>query len=345
MRKLLIVTGVLLLVHVALLFAHPKGIAGSGKPDAAHVGIVLDIGGLGDKSFNDGAWRGADSAIKLLGTNVNLIEPGEGADRESGLRLFAAEKMDLVMGVGFAFSDDLTRLAKEYPENNFAGIDFALATDAAGNTIAPPPNLAALKFREEEGSFLVGALAALVGKSKKIGFVGGMEIPLIYKFEAGFRAGVKAVCPDCAVIAQYAGVTPEAFKNPSKGKELALSQYQQGANVIYHVSGGTGQGVFEAARITGKWAIGVDVDQYAEAPGHVLTSMLKRVDNATFNAISDVSNHTFKGGVYSLGLKEKGVDYVYDEHNKAMIPDSVHTKLEQLKQDIIDGRIKVPSTR
>lgn len=345
MRKLLILTGALLLAHIALLFAHPKGIAGNGKPDAARVGIVLDIGGLGDKSFNDGAWRGADSAIKHLGTNVSLIEPGEGADRESGLRLFAAEKMDLVMGVGFAFSDDLTRLAKEYPNNSFAGIDFALATDSAGNTIAPPPNLAALKFREEEGSFLVGALAALVGGSKKIGFVGGMEIPLIYKFEAGFRAGVKAVCSDCIVIAQYAGVTPEAFKNPGKGKELALSQYQQGVNVIYHVSGGTGQGVFEAARITGKKAIGVDVDQWAEAPGHVLTSMVKHVDNATYNAISQVSNHTFKGGIYSLGLKEEGVGYVYDEHNKSMIPDSVHTRVEQLKQDIIAGRIKVPSTR
>lgn len=345
MRKLLIITGVLLLAHIGLLFAHPKGIASAGKPDAARIGIVLDVGGLGDKSFNDGAWRGADSAIRLLGTNVNLIEPGEGADRESGLRLFAAEKMDLVLGVGFAFSDDLTRLAREYPANSFAGIDFALATDTAGNVIPPPPNLAALRFREEEGSFLVGAIAALAGGSKKIGFVGGMEIPLIYKFEAGFRAGVKAVCPDCTVVAQYAGVTPEAFKNPAKGKELALSQYQQGANVVYHVSGGTGQGVFEAARLTGKMAIGVDVDQWAEAPGHVLTSMLKRVDNATFNAISQVGNHTFRGGVYSLGLKEAGVGYVYDEHNKAMIPDSVHSRVEQLKQDIIAGRIKVPSTR
>jgi basic membrane protein A and related proteins len=150
MRKLLIVTAVLLLAHFALLFAHPKGIAGNGRPNAARVGIVLDIGGLGDKSFNDGAWRGADSAIRLLGTNVSLIEPGEGADRESGLRLFAAEKMDLVMGIGFAFSDDLTRLAREYPNNSFAGIDFSVATDSAGNAIAPPPNLAALKFREEE---------------------------------------------------------------------------------------------------------------------------------------------------------------------------------------------------
>lgn len=345
MRKLLIVTGVLLVAHVALLFAHPKGIAGSGNPNAARIGIVLDVGGLGDKSFNDGAWRGADSAIKLFGTNVSLIEPGEGADREAGLRLLAAEKMDLVLGVGFAFSDDLTRLAREYPNTSFAGIDFALATDSKGNVIPPPPNLAALRFREEEGSFLVGAIAALAGGSKKIGFVGGMEIPLIYKFEAGFRAGVKAVCPDCTVIAQYAGVTPEAFKNPTKGRELALSQYQQGVNVIYHVSGGTGQGVFEAARITGKLAIGVDADQWAEAPGHVLTSMVKHVDNATFNAIVQVQNHTFKGGIYSLGLKEDGVGYVYDEHNKSMIPDSVHARVEQLRQDIIAGRIKVPSTR
>jgi len=345
MRKLLIVTGVLLLAHVALLFAHPKGIAPAGKPDAARIGIVLDIGGLGDKSFNDGAWRGADSAIRTLGANVSLIEPGEGADRESGLRLFAAEKMDLVLGVGFAFSDDLTRLAKEYPASSFAGIDFALATDAKGNVIPPPPNLAALRFREEEGSFLVGAIAALAGGSKKIGFVGGMEIPLIYKFEAGFRAGVKAVCPDCTVIAQYAGVTPEAFKNPAKGKELALSQYQQGANVVYHVSGGTGQGVFEAARITGKKAIGVDSDQWAEAPGHLLTSMLKRVDNATFSAISQAQAHAFKGGIYSLGLKEDGVGYVYDDHNKGMIPDSVRARVEQLRQEIIAGRITVPSTR
>ena len=345
MRKLLLITGVLLLAHIALLFAHPRGAAASGNPNAVKVGIVLDVGGLGDKSFNDGAWRGADSARRLLGANINLIEPGEGTDRESGLRLLAAEKMDLVMGVGFAFSDDITRLAKEYPNSAFAGIDFALATDANGNIIPPPPNVAALKFREEEGSFLVGALAALVGGSKKVGFVGGMEIPLIYKFEAGYRAGVKAVCPDCTVIAQYAGVTPEAFKNPTKGKELALSQYQQGVNIVYHVSGGTGQGVFEAARITGKLAIGVDADQWGEAPGHVLTSMIKGVNTATFDAISRVQSHTFKGGIYSFGLKEDGVGYIYDEHNKAMIPDSVHARVEQLRQEIIAGRIKVPSTR
>ena len=160
--------------------------------------------------------------------------------------------MKLVIGVGFIFTDDLTALAKEYPNTHFAGVDYALALDSAGNVIPPPPNLAALKFREEQGSFLVGALAALVGKSKKLGFVGGMDIPLIHKFEAGYRAGVKYVCPDCTVIAQYAGVTPEAFRNPGRGKELALSQYQSGVNVIFHASGSTGLGVFEAARQTGQ---------------------------------------------------------------------------------------------
>jgi basic membrane protein A len=217
--------------------------------------------------------------------------------------------------------------------------------DKAGNVLPPPPNVAALKFREEEGSFLVGALAALVGKSKKVGFVGGMDIPLIHKFEAGYRAGVKYVCPDCEVIAQYAGVTPDAFKNPGKGKELALSQYQSGVNVIFHASGSTGQGVFEAARVANKLAIGVDADQNDEAPGHVLTSMVKGVNAAVFDAIHRVQTKTFKGGIYSFGLKEGGVGYVYDDRNKHLIPDSVHTRVEQLRQDIIAGRIKVPSTR
>jgi basic membrane protein A len=224
-------------------------------------------------------------------------------------------------------------------------VDYALAVDKNGNVIPPPPNVAALKFREEEGSFLVGALAALVGKSKKVGFVGGMDIPLIHKFEAGYRAGVKQVCPDCEVIAQYAGVTPDAFKNPGKGKELALSQYQSGVNVIFHASGSTGQGVFEAARVMNKLAIGVDADQYDEAPGHILTSMVKGVNAAVFDAIQRVQTKTFKGGIYSFGLKEGGVGYVYDDRNKSLIPDSVHARVEQLKQEIIAGRIKVPSTR
>jgi basic membrane protein A len=345
MRKLLIVAAILLLAHVALLFAGRGGQVSAEKVGGARVGIVLDVGGRGDKSFNDGAYAGADSAVRTIGANVRFIEPGEGSDREAGLRLLAAEKMDLVIGVGFIFSDDITNLAKEYPTVPFACVDYALAVDKNGNVIQPPPNVAALKFREEEGSFLVGALAALVGKSKKVGFVGGMDIPLIHKFEAGYRAGVRQVCPDCEVIAQYAGVTPDAFKNPGKGKELALSQYQSGVNVIFHASGSTGQGVFEAARVMNKLAIGVDADQYAEAPGHVLTSMVKGVNAAVFDAIQRVQSKTFKGGIYSFGLKENGVGYIYDEHNKSLIPDSVHARVEQLKQEIIAGRIKVPSTR
>jgi basic membrane protein A len=345
MRKLLITVAALLAVHAAFLVFSPRGTEAVADAGATRVGIVLDVGGRGDKSFNDGAYAGADSAMQQLNADVRFIEPGEGADREAGLRLLAAEGMDLIMGIGFIFTDDLTVLSREYPNSRFAGVDFALATDEAGNVIPPPANVAALKFREEEGSFLVGALAALVGNSKRVGFIGGMDIPLIHKFEAGYRAGVKQVCPDCTVVAQYAGVTPEAFANPGRGKELALAQYQSGVNVIFHASGATGGGLFEAARATGKFAIGVDADQAAEAPGRVLTSMVKGVNAAVFDAIARVENGTFKGGVYSFGLAEGGVGYVYDENNRALIPDAARQRVEQLKADIIAGRIKVPSTR
>jgi basic membrane protein A and related proteins len=345
MRKLLLLVGVLLVVHVALLFAHPSGAAEPPSGKTVDVGVVFDLGGRGDKSFNDGAYLGAERAEKELGVRVRFIEPGEGSDRESGLRLLAAEGMDLVVGVGFIFTDDLTQLAKEYPNTKFAGVDYSVATDVSGDVIPPPKNLAALKFREEQGSYLVGALAALVGKSKTVGFVGGMDSPLIKKFEAGYEAGVHQVCPDCTVLAQYAGVTPEAFRNPGKGKEIALAQYQQGANVIFHASGSTGLGVFEAARQTNKLAIGVDADQYSEAPGYVLSSMVKGVDNAVYDAIRKVKDGTFKGGIYQYGLAEQGVGYIYDKNNEKLIPPDVHARLEQLRKDIVAGRIVVPSTR
>ena len=345
MRKLLILVAVLTAVHGALLFVHPSGAAVPPTGDAVDVGIVFDLGGRGDKSFNDGAYIGAERAEKELGVRVRFVEPGESADREAGLRLLAAEGMDLVIGVGFIFTDDLTQLAREYPNTRFAGVDYSVAQDKDGKVIQPPPNLAALKFREEQGSFLVGAIAALVGKSKKVGFVGGMNFPLIHKFEMGYAAGVKSVCPDCEVISQYAGVTPEAFRNPGKGKELALSQYQQGVNVIFHASGSTGLGVFEAARQTGKLAIGVDADQFKEAPGYVLTSMVKRVDNAVFDAIKRVKEGHFAGGIYQYGLAEDGVGYVYDANNAKMIPAAVRTRVEALKADIVAGRINVPSTK
>ena len=345
MKKLLWIIAVLLAIHVAFLFVRPTGAEQPSSGDAVDVGVVFDVGGRGDKSFNDGAYLGAERAMKDLGVRVRFVEPGDGSDREAGLRLLAAEGMDLVIGVGFIFTDDLTQLAREYPNTAFAGVDYAISTDKAGNPILPPPNLAALKFREEQGSFLVGALAALVSKSKKVGFVGGMDFPLIQKFEMGYKAGVKQVCPDCTVISQYAGITPDAFRNPGKGKELALSQYQSGADVIYHASGSTGLGVFEAARQTGKLAIGVDADQYQEAPGHILTSMVKGVDAAVYDAIKRVKEHRFQGGIFQFGLAEQGVGYVYDEHNRALIPDRVHARVEALRQEIIAGRITVPSTR
>jgi basic membrane protein A len=356
MRKLLAVIALLLAAHVALLFVHPSGASEAPTGDALDVGIVFDVGGRGDKSFNDGAYIGAMRAERELGARVRFIEPGEGSDREAGLRLLAAEGMDLVVGVGFIFTDDLTLLAEEYPNVRFAGVDYAVSTDAAGQPVQPPPNLAALKFREEQGSFLVGALSALISQQRnigdravtpttRVGFVGGMDIPLIHKFEAGFRAGVRHVCPDCTVVAQYAGVTPEAFRNPGRGKELALSQYQQGVNVIFHASGSTGLGVFEAARATGKLAIGVDADQFAEAPGFILTSMVKGVDAAVFDAIKDVKDGTFRGGIEQFGLREQGVGYVYDANNRRLIPDSIRARVEALKDSIVAGHITVPAER
>ena len=343
MRRLVVLALVLLAVHVALLLVRPSQAAAPIVGEGLDVGVVFDVGGRGDKSFNDGAFVGAERAIRELGARIRYIEPGEGTDREAGLRLLAAEGMDLVIGVGFIFSDDLAQLSQEYPNVRFAGIDYAPPVDSAGNMIPPPANLAALKFREEEGSFLVGALAALVGNSKRLGFVGGMDFPLIHKFEAGFRAGVSAVCTDCQVVAQYAGVTPEAFRNPGRGQELALSQYQSGVNVIFHASGSTGLGVFEAARRRGKLAIGVDSDQHDEMPGTVVTSMIKRVDVAVYDTILAVAEGRFRGGVMSFGLAENGVGYVNEGPHAAGIPAEVKAKVEELREKVIRNEIKVPA--
>ena len=349
MRKLLLVAVTLLVVHAALLFAGGRGVTQISKPGALNVGIVLDVGGRGDKSFNDGAYAGADSAARILGPAIRFIEPGEGSDREAGLRLLAAEKMDLVIGVGFIFSDDITKLAKEYPNTPFACVDYALAVDDKGNVLPPPPNVAALKFREEEGSFLVGALAALVGKSKKVGFVGGMDIPLIHKFEAGYRAGVKQVCPDCEVIAQYAGVTPDAFKNPGKGKELALAQIAKGADVIFTAAGNSGLGAFDAVEAAGTdargrathFVIGVDSNQDMIKPGFVLTSMVKRVHNAVYQIVSDVAAGKFHGGLHVFGLDTDGVGYTVDDDNRGLLTTDALAAAETAKREIIDGEIKV----
>ena len=310
-----------------------------GSAASFKVGLVFDVGGRGDKSFNDAAYRGLERAKKELGISFEYIEPGEGADRESALRLLASGDAQVIFGIGFLFTDDITAIARDFPNKKFACVDYAVSP---GQTI--PPNLLALKFREEEGSFLVGALAALKSKTGKIGFVGGMKIPLIKKFEAGYVAGAKYAKPDVEVYVAYAGVTANAFKNPSKGKELSLSQYSKGADIIFHASGSTGLGVFEAAREMNKLAIGVDSDQYSEAPGHILTSMIKDVDVAIYETIKSAQNGTFKGGVKTLGVAEGGVSYVYDNNNRDLIGEDIHSKVEELKEKIISGEIVVPST-
>jgi basic membrane protein A len=206
-----------------------------------------------------------------------------------------------------------------------------------------PPNLVALKFKEEEGSYLVGALAGLLTRSQTVGFVGGMQIPLIKKFEAGYVSGVRATNPEAKVLIKYAGTTGTAFKDPTKGKELALAEYNQGADIIYHASGSTGLGVFEAAKEKDKLAIGVDSDQYAEMPGNILTSMVKRVDIAVLETIRQVLDNKWSGGVRTFGLAQDGVSWVYDEHNKALIPDEAKAKLDALKAEIVAGKVVVPT--
>jgi basic membrane protein A len=229
-------------------------------------------------------------------------------------------------------------VARDFPEKHFVCIDYSWTEGEA-----VPPNLVGIKFREEEGSFLVGALAAMVSTTGVIGFVGGMDIPLIHKFEAGYRAGAIQERPDIRVLVNYAGVTGDAFKNPAKGKELALAQYDQGADVIFHASGSTGLGVFEAARARQKLVIGVDADQSAEAPGLVLTSMVKRVDVAVFDEVQRSKENRFEGGVRILGLKDHGVDYVRNESNPRWITPERQTRLDRLTREIIDGTIRVPT--
>jgi basic membrane protein A len=331
---------ILVALNVALLVAGavfvPTREAAPGK--GIRVGLVFDIGGKNDKSFNEAAWRGLERARRELGVQVDYIEPSEGADRESALRSLAARGVDLVIGVGFIFGPDLERLAQQFPNVKFAGIDY---TPSEG--IGELPNLAGLRFREHEGSFLVGAVAGLVTHTKIVGFVGGMKIPLIRKFEAGYEAGVHHVCPTCRVLSAYAGSEPKAFADPPLGQELAAAQYGQGADVIFHAAGKTGDGVFAAARQRNARAIGVDSDQFAAAPCCVVTSMVKRVDVAVVDVIKDVIAGTFKGGMHELGLAEHGVTFVADERNQGkLLPLDVVQKVKALGEEIVAGKIVVP---
>ncbi|MBI2372887.1 MAG: BMP family ABC transporter substrate-binding protein [Deltaproteobacteria bacterium] len=308
------------------------------KPGFA--GIVFDVGGIDDKSFNEAAHKGLMRAKDELGIAVDFYQPSQPADRKTGLRRLVGKKFEIVIGVGFIFTDELIALAKEFPERRFACIDMVEKPEAE-----IPTNLVGLKFREEQGSFLVGALAALTTKTKKLGFVGGMNVPLIHKFEAGFRAGAKHAVPDIEVLSNYAGETPKAFDDPETGKSLALGMYKSGVDIIFHASGKTGLGVFQAAKETNNFVIGVDADQSSEAPGRVLTSMTKQVDIAVFDAVKSVKEGTFKSGLRVFGLAEGGVDFVYNDSNKALIPAGVYEKVMAMKADIVAGKIQVPATR
>lgn len=322
----------------ALLPARADDVPRGGAHQDVRIGLVFDVGGRGDKSFNDAAYEGLSRAARELGVATEVLEPSGAEDREAAMRLFAARGFDLVIGVGFIFSTDVNVVAKAFPKTPFACIDYAPPFD--GSPI--PSNVRGLRFREEEGSFLVGAVAGSITKTSHVGFVGGMDIPLIRKFEAGYRAGVLEVCPTCTVHAGYAGSTPDAFRDPVKGKALANSQIAATADVIYHASGTTGHGVFEAARDMGVKAIGVDADQFDEMPGVITTSMIKRGDVAVFDTIRAVVDKRFAGGLTSFGLAEGGVGYVDQGPHAASIPEDVKKRVAVLAERVVKGEIKVP---
>lgn len=306
--------------------------ATAAKPGAGmKIGLVLDKGGKDDKSFNSAAFRGAHEAVAQFGVELKDVESPDDSAFEPALRTFAERGYPLIIAVGFAQTDAVKKVAPQFPNIHFAIVD----------GVVDAPNVASLLFSEHEGSYLVGYLAGLVSKTNKIGFVGGMDIPLIRRFEMGYEAGAKAANPKAEVFVNYAGVNSSAWANPSRGKELALSQYGRGADVIFHAAGATGMGVFDAAEEKKALAIGVDSNQNGIKPGRILTSMLKRVDTAVFNVIRDQVENKFASGARYFGLKDKGVDYAIDENNSSLI-ESHKTKLEEVREKIIKGDIQVP---
>ena len=308
----------------------------------ASVGVVYDIGGRGDLSFNDMAYAGLERAIAELGVDGIDLEPNEGGEnRPELLTLLADEGKDLIIGVGFLFADAMTEVATAYPDTSFGIIDSAV----------DPANVSGMVFAEEQGSYLVGVAAGLKTTTNKIGFIGGVEFPLIQKFEAGFVAGVAASCAACTVDVKYVTYPPDfgGFNDAAKAKEIALAQYEEGADIIYHAAGGAGNGLFEAAKEvsdstgTKVWAIGVDADQAntvsAELAPYILTSMIKRVDVAVYNTIKAVVDGSFAGGVTVFDLSVDGVGY---STTGGWIDDIV-SDLEAYKAQIISGDIEVPA--
>ena len=315
-----------------------------------HVGIVFDIGGKDDRSFNAAAFAGVKCAETgnlpngqtcgkpALGIILRDIEPGNPTSIEPAMRAFAERGYDLIIGVGFAQAPIMELVAKDYPKLHFAIVD----------GVSELPNVASLVFKEHEGSYLVGMIAARTSKTGTIGFVGGMDIGLIHRFATGYEEGARAVNPNIKVVQNYVGVTDAAWNNPGKGKEISLSQISKGADVIFTAAGNSGLGTFDAVEQYGKqngvathFVIGVDSNQNMVKPGFVLTSMVKRVDIAVYNIVKDVVDGKFHGGFHVFGLETDGVGYVIDENNRDLIPKATIDEVEAAKKKIIAGQIKV----
>jgi len=333
------------LFALCLLCVLPLFLTGCGAQSTAaseagkiRVGIVFDIGGKDDRSFNAAAWQGVERAAKDLPIVLRDIEPGTPNAIEPAMRAFAERGYDLIIGVGFAQAPIMEQVAKDYPNIHFAIID----------GVSELPNVASLVFKEHEGSYLVGMLAAKTTKTGTIGFLGGMDIGLIHRFEKGYEEGAQAVNPNIRVIQNYVGVTDGAWNNPGKGKELSLAQIQKGADVIFTAAGNSGLGAFDAVEQQGKqndrathFVIGVDSNQNMVKPGFVLTSMVKRVDNAVYNIVQEVVNGRFSPGLHVFGLDKDGVGYSMDEFNQQLITPDAIQQVEEAKKKIIAGEIKV----
>ncbi|WP_343730177.1 BMP family ABC transporter substrate-binding protein [Duganella sp.] len=315
---------------VAALF-----IAASASAADPKLGIVYDAGGKFDKSFNQSAFEGATRFKKE--TNINFIEVQASSDTqaEQVLRGLARKNLDLIASIGFAQQAAVQKVAKEFPKVRFVLID----------GVAQGANVNSITFKEEEGSYLVGVAAAMASKSKKIGFIGGVDIPLIRTFACGYAQGAKAVNPKVEVTSNMVGTTSDSWNNPAKGGELARSQFDRGVDVVFAVAGGSGLGTLQTAKEKGKLAIGVDSNQNHLYPGSVLTSMVKRVDNAVYDSFMQMKNGTWKAGVTAKGLKEGGVDWALDDNNRKLITPEIEKRVTGARKDIIDGKVKVIDIR
>ncbi len=293
--------------------------------------LIYDMGGKFDKSFNEAAYKGAEMFRKEFGDKYRDFEPTNETQYEQAIRRFASRGTDIIVVVGFSYQGVLEKMAPEFPDTKFVIIDSEVKQ----------PNVLSIQFKEHEGSFLVGMIAAMKAKGDTVGFVGGMDVPLIRKFHLGYEEGVHYVKPNAKVLMNMTGTTPSAWADPIRAGELARGQMDRGAEVVYAAAGSSGNGVLQAAADAGRFSIGVDSNQNYLHPGSVLTSMVKRVDLAVFDALKSAREGHFKGGSLHLGLKEGGVDYALDEYNKDLITEEMKAKVDDAKAKIISGEIKV----